>query len=80
MKIELAAFWFSVVVLVVSGTIFLATPLSRHAPREPSPVMRGWTIAEKSWVIQRMKYHGIQGCIRDGKGYYFIRDGNRCRL
>ena len=47
------------------------------APRERLP---DWTPAEKARVIERMKYHGIDMCIQDEQGYYFVRDGKRCRL
>jgi len=36
--------------------------------------------AEKKWFESRMKYHGINSCIRDETGHYFIRDGKRCKL
>lgn len=43
--------------------------------RLPTP-----TAAEMEHIAKRMKYHGIQSCIRDAEGFYFIRDGKRCRL
>jgi hypothetical protein len=35
---------------------------------------------EKKWVVERMKHHGIEGCIWDGERYYFYRDGRKVRL
>jgi len=35
---------------------------------------------EKEWVVKRMAHHGIRGCIQDEKGYFFVREGRRCRL
>jgi hypothetical protein len=39
-----------------------------------------WSEDEKKVVVRKMKYHGIESCIRDEKGYYFIRDGKRIKL
>ena len=64
-------------ILVLTVYFALAWFLMREQPRlKYDPV--NWP--EKEYVIQRMKYHGISGCIQDEKGYYFIRDGKRCRL
>ena len=36
---------------------------------------------EKQWVKQRMKYHGIDKCIKDGNRYYFYNNRKeRCKL
>lgn len=49
---------------------------------EPPQVQRKeWTVEEKTWVKSRMKYHGIERCVKDEKGYYFIDKKNkRCKL
>jgi hypothetical protein len=42
--------------------------------------LKSWTPTEKKHVIQRMKFHGIESCVKDAKGYYFIRNGKRHKL
>lgn len=36
--------------------------------------------AEKRWIEQRHKYHGIYASIEEGGQRYFIRNGKRCKL
>lgn len=71
----------------IIGTILLAslyfafswwvmmTPPPKASSRIPE-----WTPEEKAMVIKKMKYHGISSCIQDENGYYFVRNGKRCRL
>jgi hypothetical protein len=39
-----------------------------------------WSEQEKQYVINRMKYHGISGCIKDETGYHFYRKGKKVKL
>ena len=48
--------------------------------QNPQPRRAEWTPQEKAQEIGRMKFHGIDGCIKDESGYYFVRDGRRCKL
>lgn len=38
------------------------------------------TGAEKRWIAQRHRYHGIWASIEENGEHYFIRDGKRCKL
>lgn len=44
----------------------------------PRPYNYDWP--GKRSVIERMKFHGIEGAICEGDQCYFIRDGRRCKL
>jgi hypothetical protein len=66
--------WFSDILLAY--IVFYWFAFRQH----PQPYRAEWTPREKAMVIGRMKFHGIAGCIKDEKGYYFIRGGKRCRL
>lgn len=50
------------------------------APRPAAGSIPEWTPAEKKWVKERMKFHGVEVSILDKDGHYFIRNGRRCRL
>jgi hypothetical protein len=50
------------------------------APAPRAQRLPEWTPEEKQYVVQRMEYHGIDGCVQDKTGYYFYRDGKRCKL
>jgi histidinol-phosphate/aromatic aminotransferase/cobyric acid decarboxylase-like protein len=39
-----------------------------------------WSDQEKTWVVKQMKKHGIDACVKDARGYYFIRNGKRVKL
>ncbi len=67
----------SVLLLVI---YFLFAWWVMMTPRRGSLQLPAWTPAEKHYVTERMKFHGITSCIRDAEGYYFIRAGKRCRL
>ena len=47
----------------------------RHRP----PVIQP-SEAEKRWLNERFRSHGIYACIEERGEYYFIRNGKRCRL
>ena len=47
----------------------------RHRP----PVIQP-SAAEKRWLNERFKFHGISASIEENGEYYFIRNGKRCRL
>ena len=72
---------FSLFVAVCALVAATSVYLDRPAPQPTSSIMRGWLIGEKVWVTERMKYHGIDGCIQGEDGqYYFYRTGKRCKL
>ncbi len=51
----------------------------RPAPEPPAKPV--WSVGERQHVEKRLKWHGINGAIRDEKGWYFINGkGERCRL
>jgi hypothetical protein len=50
---------------------------------QPPPERRvvvQFTPAEKRWIAQRHKYHGISGSILENGEHYFYRNGKRCKL
>ena len=67
--------WFSAILLAEVVFYWFACRQHPHPHRESE-----WTPREKAMVIGRMKFHGIDGCIKDDSGYYFVRDGRRCKL
>jgi len=72
---------FSLFVAVCALLAATAVYLDRPALQPTSPIMRGWLAGERVWVIERMKYHGIDGCIQGEDGqYYFYRNGKKCKL
>jgi hypothetical protein len=67
--------WFSAILLAY--VVFYWFVFRPH----PQPYRSAtWTPQEKAMVVERMKFHGIDSCIKDEKGYYFVREGNLCRL
>lgn len=36
--------------------------------------------AEKRWIEQRFKFHGIYASIEENGEHYFYRDGKKCKL
>ena len=67
--------WFSAILLAYVVFYWFACRQHPQPHRESE-----WTPREKAMVIGRMKFHGIDGCIKDESGYYFVRDGRRCKL
>jgi hypothetical protein len=63
-----------IVILVVWGLLYwlICTPPPARAYDYDWP--------GKKQVMERMRYHGLWGCIQDETGYYFMRDGKRCKL
>lgn len=59
--------------LLAIGRAILPPPPERRAAAE-------FTAEEKRWIEARFKYHGIWACVHDESGYYFYRDGQKCRL
>jgi hypothetical protein len=39
-----------------------------------------WIPQEKEMVVERMKFHGIDSCIKDENGYFFYRNGRKVKL
>ena len=39
-----------------------------------------WLPGEKEYITQRLKHHGINGCICEGNRCYFYREGRKCWL
>jgi hypothetical protein len=54
--------------------------LDAPAPRRDIHAAARIPEAEKRWIEQRHKYHGIYGSIEENGERYFIRDGKRCKL
>lgn len=52
---------------------WIQPPPSRHVAVQ-------FTKAEKRWIAERHKYHGISGSILENGEHYFYRDGKRCKL
>lgn len=67
--------WFSAILLAYIVFYWFVYRQNPQPHRESE-----WTPQEKAMVIGRMKFHGIDGCIKDESGYYFVRDGRRCKL
>ena len=61
-------------ILLIAGYVWLIGMLI------DSRTENDWTDGEKEWVSERMAYHGIWSCEKDGGKYYFIRNGRRCEL
>ncbi len=72
--------------LVVGGFIILTVLLmflwAWLLPDPPPRVSPQFTEADRAYVTERMKFHGITRAYLDGKTgeRYFERDGRRCRL
>jgi hypothetical protein len=65
--------WIAGIGIMLYGVwLFSFLPPSREIPE--------WGKEERTWVKERMKYHGISGCITEGKESYFYRDGKKCKL
>ena len=71
-KIAIVATLFLVAYMLCIWLIYPPT-IPRRLPDQP-------TAAEKAWIEQRFRYHGIEACICEGDRCWFIRDGKRCRL
>lgn len=42
--------------------------------------LREWTDAEKAYIQERFRYHGIDSAVCSGNECWFYRDGEKCRL
>ena len=49
--------------------------MMRHRP----PIIQP-SGAEKRWLNERFKIHGISACIEENGERYFYRDGKKCKL
>lgn len=69
------------IVLLIAYLLILAWLLSPPAERDDALAPIRISAAEKRWIEQRHKYHGIPGSIEDENGNkYFYRDGKKCKL
>ena len=59
--------------VLLARSWWISPPPERYAAAQFTP-------AEKRWIEQRHKYHGIYGSIRDESGHYFYREGKKCKL
>ena len=68
---------------IVLFTVWLAfgwTVWAIAVPLPPRPPVIQPTAAEKRWIEQRHKFHGIDVSIEENGQHYFIRNGKRCKL
>lgn len=71
-----------VLIGLILGLILAAVILAIDCWLEPAALAPRlvFTEAQREWVAERMRYHGITTSIFDGREYYFYRDGKKCRL
>jgi hypothetical protein len=71
----------AVVILLVAFLLF-AFACWGLAPEPPRREVRQFTAAEKRWIGERHRYHGISSSVADIETgeLYFFRDGQRCKL
>jgi hypothetical protein len=73
--------WTIAIILLLLGFGALFGYAARAYAETPTRrVVAQPTAAEKRWIEQRHKYHGIYGSIEENGEYYFYRDGKKCRL